>query len=125
MISSFDAVWTLGATRIAVPVGATVAIFCQPVAGQVSWLLKYLSGGTCEILPTGIGQTLSPDFNYGTTSPLSTLVSQSGNGYLLGPIGITGTSWESLSIPGPASFYLSSTGATSIIAALMMKSQGK
>jgi len=121
-ISSSDSVWTVGATRIQVPVGATLAIFCQPQAAQVSWLLKYISGGTCEILTTGIGSSVANLF-FGTTLPAATLAAFNGQGFLLGPLG-AGSNWESIQIPGPAQFYLSSTGATSIVAALLFKGQG-
>jgi hypothetical protein len=121
--TSFDSVFTLGATRIQVPVGATLALYCKPQEGQLGWQLKYLSGGTCEILPTGIG---SSGFNlsFATTLSAASLAAFSGGGYLLGAVGSTGPGFESLNISGPAAFYLSSTGATAIIAALLLKGQG-
>jgi len=121
-ISSSDSVWTLGATRIQVPIGATLALFCQPQVAQISWLLKWISGGTCEILSTGIGSS-NLNLNFGTTVPPATLASQSGQGFLLGPIG-SGSDWESIAIPGPAAFYLSATGATAIVSAMLFKGQG-
>jgi hypothetical protein len=120
--TSFDSVFTVGATRLQVPVGATLALFCQPVQGQLGWYLKYISGGTCEILSTAVGFTNGT--YYGTTQPAGTLAIMSGNGYLLGGIGITGAIFETVKLMGPAQFYLSSTGATSIVSLLMLKGQG-
>lgn len=117
MITSFDSTWSLGATRLQVPTGATLALFIQPQQGQLGWQLKLLSGGTCEILPTGIGSS-NLNLNFGTTSSAGTLANQSGQGYMLQPTP------EVLKINGPASFYLSSTGATSVVAALLLKGQG-
>jgi hypothetical protein len=105
--SSYDSVFALGATRVIVPVGATLAVLMTPVAGQNSILLKYFSGGTCEIIGCTLGQTLSA----------ADLSSASGSGYLLG-------SSEILQIDGPARYYLSSTGATTTLMLLIGKSQG-
>lgn len=116
-ISSEDSVWSLGVTRIIVPIGATLAVFISPYAGQINCTLKYLSGGTCEILAAGT-TALGTDVTLGTTQTPGVLATQSGFGYLLGAS-------EVLSISGPASFYVSSTGATTILAAIFAKGQGK
>jgi len=114
--TSYDSIFSLGATRIIVPVGATVAVFMQPFTGQISALLKMFSGGTCEILPPGLTQTAIGVFQ-GTTMNGATLAAISGSGYCF-------TSNEVMAINGPANFYLSSTGATSIIHAVFGKGQG-
>ena len=114
--TSFDSVFTLGATMIKVPVGATAALLITPFAGQVNCLIKYSSGGTCEILPAGLTQ-IALNLFAPVAQPGQTLLALSGSGYLLGAN-------EALSIPGPASFYLSSTGATSVLYAIFGKGQG-
>jgi hypothetical protein len=115
--TSFDSCWSVGATRFQVPTGCTLALFIQPQQGQLGWQLKLLTGGTCEILPTGIGSSIL-GLNFSTTVPIGNLASLSTQGYMLQPTP------EVLKIAGPASFYLSSTGATSVVAALLFKGQG-
>lgn len=116
-------VYSFGATQVNVGIGATVATYLQPSAGQIGWMLKYISGGTCVILPCAIGSS-QIGLNFNTTHTQAALAGMSGAGYLLGgPLGNTGVI-ENLVIPGPASFYLSSGGATSIVAVMAFKGQG-
>lgn len=96
--------------RVIVTPGATLARFLFPIAGQNSWIVKNVDGGTLEIL----GATIGP----GRTLPLSDLVSLSGTGYLMG-------FYEALTIEGPASFYLSCTGSTGTVMLLRGKSPGQ
>jgi hypothetical protein len=99
-----------------VPVGGTLALFMQPQAGQISTMLKFFSGGTCEILPPGFTQTNVGVF-LGTTLAAATLGAITGSGYCF-------SAGEALTINGPAAYYLSSTGATSILHAIFSKGQG-
>lgn len=105
-----------------VPVGATVAVFMQPAAGQVSTVLKMFSGGTLEILPcsqtllSGLGG-LGPNTFLPAAQAAATLAALSGSGYAM-------SAAEVLSISGPASYYLSATSATCVLHALFGKSQG-
>jgi len=115
--TSFDSVWSLGATRVIVPIGATLAVFMQPQAGQVSTLLKMFSGGTCEILGPAFTQVAFNIF-LGTTMAGGTLAALSGSGYCL-------STNETLSLSGPAYYYLSSTGATSVLHAIFGKAEGQ
>lgn len=82
-----------------VPPGATLALLVEGVQGQGAQLLKYGSGGSCQI----IGVTL------GTTMTAAQLVSAGNSGgYLMG------TS-EAVSIDGAARYYLMATGSTATI----------
>ena len=122
-ITSMDSVWSIGATRVQVAIGMTAATYLQPEAGQLGWRLKYISGGTCTILGCAIGSSIL-GLGFGTTQTQSALAGMSGSGYLLGgPLGNTGVI-ENFDIPGPASFYLASAGATSIVAVMVFKGQG-
>lgn len=111
MASSAD-IFAVTSSRTAVPPGATLAVFMQPVAGQGSWTLKNFSGGTLEIFGATITTT-----GAGSTLPAADLVSLSGTGYLFGAL-------EVLSITGPASFYLSSLSATTVVMVVRGKSAG-
>lgn len=114
--SSYDSIFALGSTRIIVPVGSTLALFMQPFAGQISTVLKLTSGGTCEIFPAGQTQ-IGVGVFLGTTVAAATLSAWAGSGYAF-------SASEVLTISGPVSYYLSSTGATSILHALFGKGQG-
>jgi hypothetical protein len=115
--TSSDSVWTLGTTKIVIPPGATQAVLISPFAGQLSVTLKYSSGGTLEVLPAGLTTLGSPGCFLPIAQAAATLAALSGMGYLLGGS-------EVLSISGPASFYLSSLNATSIVYAIFTKGQG-
>lgn len=117
--TSYDSIWSVGATQIVVPVGVTLAVFCTPQQGQQAWQFKCLAGGSCEILPTGIG-TSNLNYFFGTTTNGGTLVALSGKGY---PLSISAPP-ETVALNGPASFYLSSLGVTSVVAALLFKGAG-
>lgn len=112
--TSFDSVWSLGSTRIVI--GTNTGVYIQPFAGQIGVLLKMFSGGTCEILPAALGQS-QIGFFQNTTQTAANLSLMSGFGYCF-------SANEVLTIGGPASFYLSSTGATSILHAIFSKGQG-
>lgn len=99
-----------------VPVGATLALFIQPIPGQLSVLMKYSSGGTCEILPAGLTQ-IAHNIFLPRSQAAATLAAISGSGYAF-------SSGEAITVDGPVSFYLSSTGATSVIHAIFTKGQG-
>lgn len=88
----------LGLRTEKIAVGLSAPIEFVPIQGQEGWLLKYqLLGGTLEISgSTGIAQGLS--------YPVQTW----GAGYLM-DVG------ESVSIDGPAKFYMRSAGATSVV----------
>lgn len=102
-----DSVYGLVTQRLAIPPGATQAVLMVPEPGQNSLLLKYFSGGTLEIIGVTAGVTLTA----------AQLVTASGTGYLIG------TS-EILSLDGPARFYLSSLGATSVLHVITGRSAG-
>lgn len=93
--------------RATIAPGATLALFMSPIAGQAAWTVKYLSGGTLEIL----GATLP---SAGATISAADLVALSGTGYLMGTT-------EALSLDGPASFYLSALSATTMVTFLRGK----
>lgn len=88
----------LGLRTERVAIGLSAPIAFTPMPSQEGWLIKYqVLGGTLEISgTTGIAQGLS--------FPVQTW----GSGYIMD---VT----ESISIDGPASFYLRSAGATSIV----------
>lgn len=121
--SSYDSVFSFGATIVKVGIGATVATYMQPEPGQIGWMLKYMNGGTCFLLPCAIGSS-QIGMGFGTTQTQAALAGMSGAGYLLGSAnGNTGVI-ENLRINGPASFYISSAGATSLISVMSFKGQG-
>lgn len=107
--SSDDSVMTLGATRMVIPVGSSLALYVDINATENNLLFKYYSGGTLEI--------------FGATGPLGSTLTQAQltasnqTGYLVG------TS-EILSIGGPCRFYLSATGATCIVHMIRGRSAG-
>ena len=116
--TSSDGVYSLGATRVAVPIGATAAIYMQPQAGQVGWMLSSSNGCTFELYSTGIGSSLL-GLNFNTTLPLGTLAGFSAQGFMIG-----GTNAAPFAIPGPACFYMGSSGGTAVVSVLFMKGQG-
>lgn len=97
MSSSSESIFGLTAMQIAVPAGATNAVFIDNVPKQGAMLLKYFSGGTLEIHGALNGSTMAG----ATLAPLI------GTGYILG------TS-EAVNIDGPARFYLMATGSTAV-----------
>jgi hypothetical protein len=107
--SSSDSVCTLGVTRMAIAPGSTQALFIDINATENNFLFKYQSGGTLEILgATGpLGSTLT----------VAQLATANQTGYLVG------TS-EVLSIGGACRFYLSATGATTLVHMLRGRSAG-
>ena len=93
--------------RLILAPGSTLAVFMDPVAGQGNWKVKYLSGGTLEIVGASLGSTLSQ----------ASLAGLSGSGYLMGAT-------EALDIDGPARFYLMAHGATTFVTLLREKTSG-
>lgn len=108
MISSNDSIKYVGTTRIPVAVGATLAtlVDLNALPNTDLTLMKIISGGTCEIIGCTQGVTLAA----------SDLASLSGTGYPL-------ASGEPITLFGGARFYLSNTGATSVVALLAGKTQ--
>lgn len=100
----------LSAGRINIGPGATLAVYMQQQAGEAASIIKYFSGGSCEILgapPPAVGQTWTG----------ASLVNLAGTGYLLG------TS-ESLALEGACRYYLMATGATATVMQLRGLSPG-
>lgn len=106
MSRSSEYIYRLTPRQIVIAPGATLAFFMDVQAGQLATTIKYYGGGTLEILDAQ-GSTLSG----------ATLAALSGTGYLVG-------SSEILNIGGPARFYLSATGATTTVMALLGKTSG-
>lgn len=109
--TSYDSVYGFQPSRLTIGSGATLATWVTNVAGQNSLTLKYISGGTLEI----IGATSINGVQ--TTIALTDLAALSGNGYLI-------AANESLSFDGAPRFYLSATGATTIVQILRGMGQG-
>lgn len=88
----------LGLRTERVAVGLSAPIAFTPIPTQEGWLIKYpILGGTLEIA----GST-------GMAGGLSFAVQTWGAGYVM-------DATESIAIDGPASFYLRSAGATSVV----------
>lgn len=106
--SSYDSVFSLETGRISVPSGATNAVLFDSnvVPECVGAKLRYVSGGTLEIIGVTMGVTLAA----------ATLAAASGNSwpFLAADIYDTG---------GPSRFYLSATGATVVVAYIRNKSE--
>jgi hypothetical protein len=108
--------YSLNTTRTFIGVGATLALFVDVQPGQIATTVKYMNGGTLEILPPTLGMSFVPGvstvnqgiFLGGSTQSLAMLAALSGTGYLMG-------SSEVLSFNGPTRFYLSALGATTLV----------
>ena len=119
MASSAEDIYSLFPARVTVPPGATQAVFVDVLAGQKAITIKYLSGGTLEILPATLGASFSAGastvnqnfFFHGSTHTAAALALLNGTGYLMGTN-------EILNISGPCRFYLSATGATTLLTTL-------
>lgn len=112
----------VNATRFYVGVGGTLAQFVDVVPGQIYTTVKYMNGGTLEILPALSGTSLlaaivaggtqSPTIAFqpsaGTTQSLAQLGNLAGTGYLMGTT-------EVFTFNGPARFYLSAQSATTLV----------
>lgn len=120
--STLDPVLTIGITQLIVPVGPTLAVFCQPQPGVIGWQFKAMLGASCEVLPPAIGSSIL-GYSFGTTQTGAALVTLSGHGWPLHPVGATMVP-EIFEIDGPASFYIASLGVTSTIAMTTFKSAG-
>lgn len=119
--TSFDSVWTIGVTRMFLPIGATAAVWMAPVAGQVGWMIETLPGQTCEIYPSAVGSSVL-NLNFGTTQTQAALAGFSAQGFWIG--GATGAI-DRFYLPGPALFYLgNSSGVSTQIAVMSLKGQG-
>ena len=123
MVSSNDEIFTIVPSRVTIAPGATNAYFLDVFPGEKNLTIKYLSGGTLEILPCTLGVSLpvgntqygSGYFTAGTTQTAAMLISLSGSGYLMG-------NTEVLTFDGSPRCYLSALGATTMVT--IMKSCG-
>jgi hypothetical protein len=105
--SSADSIFNVGSTNVVVPVGATVAVYISPVAGQNTTLFKYFAGGTLQVIGVPYGVTLTG----------AQLVSAVANHYIMGGS-------EILSFNGPLTCYLQAMGATTTVMMLRGQTQG-
>ena len=121
MVSSSDDIFALYPQRYTIGVGATLAQWIDILPAEKSLTVKYLSGGTLEILPALSGASLiaaavagaSQGVGFyqptaGTTQTPAMLAALSGTGYLMG------TS-EVLTVDGAPRIYLSATGITTFV----------
>lgn len=88
---------------IAVPAGVSLAYLMQQAPGEISSSIKYVGGGSLEIIGRG-GQG-------------ATVVPTAGTGYLM-------SGGEAFNFDGAASYYLVATGATATLYFLKGLSQG-
>ncbi len=123
-ITSFDSVTSFGMTNMAVGIGATVAAWMTPVAGQLGWILEPAAmGGTFELYPAAIGSSAIAGIGlgFGTTQTQVALAGFSGQGFY---VGLTAAIPQFV-INGPAQFYIgNSSGATIFVKVLSLKGQG-
>lgn len=125
MSSSSDSIYSVYPSRFYVGVGATIAVFMSVLPGEQAVTVKYMNGGTLEILPASLGMSFTPGistygsyaFSGGSTQSQQMLANLSGTGYLLGTT-------EVLNIAGPCAFYLSATGATTLVSTIRGLSAG-
>lgn len=100
-------VWRLQHSTIQVGVGATVAQFVTPIAGQVGIWLKLFSGGSAEIF----GASYTGGQSGYMAMSAADLASSSGNGYPLYP----DVSAPQLHFIGAPYFSIAANGATGIV----------
>lgn len=95
----------VGATRIAVGLSAIIKI--SPYSNAIMTQLKYISGGSCEVVNVPVALTGSSAAGWGA-------------GFLMP------SNDASMFVPinGPATFYLAASGSTSIIGMLTSYSSG-
>lgn len=108
--SGSDSIFSVGVTQIAIPVGVTLAVFCNfnTAAGVNALQYRNLTGGTLLNLGT-------PPL--GTTFTAAQLVA----------IGASGSYVETTaeySIDGPCVFYLAAPGATQVVCFKLGRTQG-
>ena len=109
-ISSNDGIFSIGVTQMAIPVGNTLAVYCNfPITpGMNSLLYRNLTGGT--LLNLGSGAS-------GTTLSAASLAAIGNTGcYILTTAEYT--------VDGPAAFYLAAPGATQVVCFMLGKTQG-
>lgn len=108
--SSTDSVFSLNTFRVAIPPGATQAVYINlaQTAGSNALVMKYFSGSSIEIINPASG---------GSTQSAAALVTLSGTGYLIGTN-------ETLNIDGAPCFYAQATGATGVLMFVGGLSQG-
>lgn len=99
--------------KVTVAPGATLALLVEPIGGQLSYLLKYASGGSLELIQAPQGMS----FGGATTWAGASLAALIGTGYLMGTT-------EAVNLDGPVRYYLMATGATTICYSIRGLSQG-
>ena len=122
MSTSYDLIHSIGVTRMAVGIGATIAAFMNPIAGQRGWILQPLAAGsTFELYPPAIGSSF-PNLFFGTTQPQSVLAGFSAQGFWVGG---ASNAIDRIQINGPAAFYIgNSSGSTVLVQVMYLKGQG-
>jgi hypothetical protein len=105
--SSSDGIFGLATQRLNIGSGSTLAELITQDPGQNSLYIEYFSGGTVEIIGVTAGTTL-------TAAQLGTA---NGTGFIV-------KTDRGYSFNGPTRFYLSSTGATSIVHIMKGKTTG-
>ena len=116
---------SLGATSLIVPAGTTNAVFFQPVQGQNWFWMKWISGGSVEIL--SCGTTQAPNGSVGQNNIYVALGAAglnaiAGSGYQIDTTGATGPT--TFQMYGQPYFMLGTKGATAIVHVLFGKSAG-
>lgn len=102
-----------------VPVGVTVAVFVNPVAGQASVQIQNLTAGATLFLMGSAGSTLQNTSGGTLTVAGATLAALFATFAYACPVSPTMVTLE-----GPASFYLAATGATATVHILRRVTSG-
>lgn len=116
MSSSSDNIFSLAASNLNIVAGATNAVLVNAVAYQSSVLVKFISGGSLEIIQAGVPVSGESSAAAATLTPAQ-LATASGKGY---PVTVS----ESINISGPATFYLAAYGSTAVVGILKGLSDG-
>jgi hypothetical protein len=98
-----DAIVSIRTEQVTIPAGHTLGYYVDALPGQVSIQLKYMSGGSLLLIGAASGMTVP-----GSTMPGATIAALGATFFYL--FGTT----ESLSIAGPARFYLAASAATQV-----------
>lgn len=117
--TSSDSIVDLLTSRVNIAPGSTQAFFLDVIPGQVTTTVKYISGGTLEIIgcTTNAGINDPSKIAVSTTFSVADLGALNGTGYLMGTT-------EILSVDGPIRVYLSSTGATTTVCLIKGRASG-